>query len=148
MMTNKGDVYGRIGFDAEMQQSTTLSVRPTRVEAKLEDQNSGFSGIRSAIFKFSGFKFSLSMRTKGTNTVLTEQCEPDSNPKWVFPSEGDEDFYADKVPHIKTAVSFETMMDLSLQLLVWRHTSDNQFLHAECWLGFAKLFAEERQAMY
>jgi hypothetical protein len=45
-------------------------------------------------------------------------------------------------------VSFETMLNQSIQLLIWRHSKKAVKVHAECWIGFAKIFQHERQSIY
>lgn len=99
MKTNQAVTYGRLGFDVEMRQNSPLRLVPYRVLVNLDED-------------YSGYEFTLSMKTRGSFTVESVHSDPCIYPpQWVF---SEDEFIPEAIPTIEMTVSFESMLNESL----------------------------------
>lgn len=121
-----GLVKGRLSFDLEFLEETTLSVLADRISCNLDENNIG--------------NFSVSLKFMSETIQESLHSPISEDPDW--------DFSLTDKPSLELQVTMKGIRDAALQIRLYKHHKMEFELAAECWVSFTKLFAQDMETIY
>lgn len=128
-LEDKGKPKGRISFNVEMLEETSILIAAKNISCNLEDDLIG--------------KYSASLKFMSNFTKESAHSEINDKPKWLFYDEN-----INSSPTLNFDATIKTIRDASIQIRIYKHHKSGPTLVAECWMGFTKLFRGEMENIY